>query len=412
MEAFGIGISHAGKRRENNEDAFNVDNEIGVYIVCDGMGGHAAGEVASRMTVDALVRRIGDQRLLIRDVERAREQPQALARFLSQAVQAACAEVYEAASSDSRRAGMGTTVTALVIAGSHGVMAHVGDSRLYLYRGDALSQLSTDHTLVAEMVRHGIATREQARRGPYAHVITRAVGLQESVLVDTLVIDLVPGDRFLLCTDGLTEELEDDVMANEMTGEFEELPETLLDRALDSGGRDNVTLIAVHVQPEDEQTEDDRLWSETYDVLDAVASCRLFAGLRLANIQRIANLCELTNKEAGDRLFRRAESGTSMAILVDGRLAVIRDGQVLGVLTEAGDTVGTSFLLAACPAAADVEAAAPSRVLMLRHDRFQAFCKRRPWLGIELLARLGRISTASLTRARNRSKTLTVADWL
>jgi PPM family protein phosphatase len=234
-----------GRIRNANEDAFGYCAEAGVFVVCDGMGGAAAGEVASRIAVDATLEPFcGKADVPHHDSGPHRRQ------LLVDAVSIANQRVYSEAESDAKLHGMGTTLVALLVEGAQASIAHVGDSRCYLWRGGALKQWTQDHSLVDEQVRLGQLTREEADRSPLRNVITRAVGSQPSVVpeVDDLAIE--PGDLFLLCSDGLTREVTDEQIAAALARE-EELEDScrrLIDAANSHGGRDNITCLLVRAR--------------------------------------------------------------------------------------------------------------------------------------------------------------------
>jgi serine/threonine protein phosphatase PrpC len=178
-----------------------------VFIVADGMGGHAAGEVASNVAVHAFRDTLFRERDVIDRFERgdASITRQDLLRLMEQGVQNACTAVFAEAQKDPSKRGMGTTLVALLLVGSRGFYAHVGDSRIYLQRGDSVHQLTEDHSLINELLKRGRLTPEQIGKLNMKNAVTRAVGVYESVEADTLDFDVLAGDRFLLCSDGLTE---------------------------------------------------------------------------------------------------------------------------------------------------------------------------------------------------------------
>src|SRR5258708_2676797 len=201
----GYGHTDPGRKRATNEDAFFVDDELGLYVVADGMGGHAAGEVASREAVDTLYgmvkRGVRGLRTMVDPV--ADEDARAACRVMEAAVQAATYFVYSIAEIDRDKSGMGTTISALLVLGDYAVTAQVGDSRIYRIANDVVEQLTEDHTLIAWQLKQGLITPQEAARSPHRNVITRAVGNREYVQVDTGGIPLASGLRFLLCSDGL-----------------------------------------------------------------------------------------------------------------------------------------------------------------------------------------------------------------
>ncbi len=235
-----------GRTRQRNEDAVRVvapaDGVVGpggaLFVVADGMGGHLGGSVASELAADTVVdgwtRRGGDQPL----------------EALRSAMGRANASVFERAARTPDLRGMGTTCTAMALADDHAWFAHVGDSRAYLVRGDVITQLTRDHSLVEDMVRSGMISHEDARMHPRRNVITRSIGVQERVEVDTphTPLDLVEGDAFVLCSDGLSGPVADDEIGEVV---MHEAPESacrrLVELANARGGRDNISVIVVVV---------------------------------------------------------------------------------------------------------------------------------------------------------------------
>lgn len=220
-----------GKLRKQNEDAAWFDEDRAVFAVADGMGGHLAGEVASRMAIEAVQR-----------MARENECPGIAA--LREAVACAHETILAHAQDHIECAGMGTTLSVLWQGENYAYIAHVGDSRIYRLREGSLTQITQDHSLVEELVRAGLITREQARTHPRRNIITRALGTHGENEPDLLVTDVQDGDVFLLCTDGLTGMVPDDEIERTLRDcGLEEAADRLLALALDAGGRDNVTLI-------------------------------------------------------------------------------------------------------------------------------------------------------------------------
>ena len=218
--------------RALNEDAAYAGENL--FVVCDGMGGHNAGEVASAMTVSALT-----QVLCAEDVTPG-------IRALRRAVEDANAGVLQAASADESRRGMGTTLSALWVDDESALLAQVGDSRIYLLRGGMLRQCTHDHSMVAELVRQGRLTPEEARVHPQRNLITRAIGTGRRVEVDFFEEPRHAGDRWLLCSDGLSNIVEDEEIAAVLSKfEGEKAADELLRLAISRGAPDNVTLIVL-----------------------------------------------------------------------------------------------------------------------------------------------------------------------
>jgi serine/threonine protein phosphatase PrpC len=220
-----------GRVRPSNEDAFLVADDAHLVAVADGMGGHQAGEVASATAITAL----------LDGVHRG--------ATIGDAISGANDAVLARAAEDPSLRGMGTTMTAAVLHGATLVIGHVGDSRAYLLRDGVLVQLTTDHSVIAELVAAGELTEAEAEIDPRRAMITRALGIDPSVEVDVFDVGLVPGDRLLLCSDGLTTMVRDEVIARILVEEHdrERAADTLVAAANDAGGADNITVVVVDV---------------------------------------------------------------------------------------------------------------------------------------------------------------------
>jgi PPM family protein phosphatase len=230
------GRTDVGQVRASNEDAFGYCVEDGVFALCDGMGGAAAGEVASRIAVDTLIERL----CAARSQENRR-------KVLEEAIADANQRVHSRAEHDATLRGMGTTLVALAIGGDRALIGHVGDSRCYLFRKGKLIRKTLDHSLVDEQVRLGQLTQDEAEHSPLRNVITRAIGTQVSVSADIAGLDLKQDDILLLCSDGLTRELPDNHIAALLTeeGTLDEKCSRLVEAAKAAGGHDNITSILV-----------------------------------------------------------------------------------------------------------------------------------------------------------------------
>ncbi len=249
----GAGLTDVGQVRSLNEDAYFFDDEQGLYIVADGMGGHAAGEIASEQAVDTvrgMVRR-GEGALTALTTSKGRPDPDVIhtaQRILESAVQAATYMVFGIAQHEPDQQGMGTTLSVLAMCGTYAVTAQVGDSRIYLVRSREASLLTEDHTLVAWQLREGIITPDEAAVSPHRNVITRAVGSREYVQVDTKFIEVRPGDVFLLCSDGLHGYIEEDEIAPIVSSGPEAAVSEFIELANSRGGRDNITAVVVELR--------------------------------------------------------------------------------------------------------------------------------------------------------------------
>jgi serine/threonine protein phosphatase PrpC len=247
------GSTDVGRRRPHNEDAFLVDDELGLYVVCDGVGGNAKGEVASAESVELVHSWVKRWRGTVESfvAEPTQENQGLVRRLMESAVQSACYMVFGMGEQDPRQRGMSCTLSSLLCVGSTGFIAQVGDSRVYVLRGQECVQLTEDHTLVNFRLKLGLITPEEAANAPGKNIITRAVGHQDYVEVDTTTLPLEPGDRFLLCSDGLHGYLENGELAARMEGDRHEVASQLIQLANHRGGRDNITVVITDVLGED-----------------------------------------------------------------------------------------------------------------------------------------------------------------
>ncbi len=236
-----VAVTDMGRKRTSNEDSYGLSIEHGIYLVCDGMGGAAAGEIASSLAVEEAMRvlsaRLADECASVR-------------MAAEEAVAAANRVIYSRSERNSRLAGMGTTFVALLVRERRAWVVNIGDSRCYRLRNRRLEQLTHDHSWVDEQVRLGLMTVAEAGRSQFRNVITRALGTQSSVSPDVFEIEAEPGDLFMLCSDGLTRELGDDLLESMLSLDLplERLCSRVVDAAKKAGGHDNITCLLVRAE--------------------------------------------------------------------------------------------------------------------------------------------------------------------
>ena len=373
--------------RPNNEDALLVDNDLCLFAVSDGMGGHAAGEVASRTALATLHRVVREGADASSTAWSGQEGAARAAALLESAVQRACAEVWDLASARTELRGMGATVTAVWVLGSRAILAHVGDSRLYLVRDGKAHQLTSDHTVANDLAAAGVIGKEDIAVHPYRNALSRSVGTQPAVKPDTLTFDVLPRDRMLLCSDGLSRYLEDPAGIAQMMARpsLEDIPESLVDHANGAGGRDNVTCVVVEVSGVD----DTPVFRATRSRIHALETARTFGGLTLVQAARVLTACRTENYPAGHPVVREGQPLDALFIVVSGRVDMRRAGQRLRIL-EPGEDAGATALFGARQARATLVPLDDARMLVLTRERFAALVRARPWLGVRLLELLGR----------------------
>jgi PPM family protein phosphatase len=246
------GLSHPGMVRSHNEDTIFVDGEAGIAVLADGMGGYSAGEVASGIAVNVVSNGMMPELRSGRELSKVDIQSGLThgALLLQQQIAAANKGIYEAAQSRPECAGMGTTIVAAVFCGNRVSIGHIGDSRCYRLRADKFEQLTHDHSLLQEQIDAGLITAEQASFSANKNLVTRAVGVEDTVLLETHVHEVMPGDTYLLCSDGLSDMLDDESIS-QLLQRHESLPAAgaaLIDAANDAGGKDNIAVILARVR--------------------------------------------------------------------------------------------------------------------------------------------------------------------
>ena len=390
MQIMAAGKSDVGRERQLNEDAYLVDPDLGLYIVCDGMGGHAAGEVASNTTISHVQKWLRDRGDKLAKV-RAGEAPiDDAAQILREAIESASTTIFEMGKTDRGKKGMGTTCCALLVIAGKGVMGHVGDSRLYLLREAQLFQLSEDHTFLQEAIRYGMMTPEQAKQSTHGNIITRAVGPLETVIVDTLVFDIIVGDTLLLCSDGLHSYLEDgrEIVAKLAQDALDGTAGELIDMANARGGHDNITAVLVrgttNAAGREVETQRQTLVNATFDALRHID---LFNELSMTELVRVSNSCKALTVAEGERIIDEGDVSETLFILVEGEVEVERRGEALARL-GAGSHFGEMALLSQRPRSATVRAKQASRLLALERSQFYGLLQQDAVLATKFLWKL------------------------
>ena len=382
------GRTDVGRTREHNEDAFLIDPELGLYVVADGMGGHAAGEVASAMAVAGVRAALTERRAELRDLATKLATPRCREEVLStieDAIQRACRSIFANAQEHEERRGMGTTIVVCMVLAECAFITHVGDSRLYLVRDGSVRLLTFDHTVRNELIRRGNTPLAEIEALPYKHAITRAVGTYEQTQPESMAIELVPGDRIILATDGLTGYLDD--RSEDLNRHVDQAPDdaarTLIDFANEAGGRDNVSVVVLHVEGDSavgrERSRRLALKRET------LGSVPLFSKLEEEEVFRLLQPTESRSYEAGETIFREGDPGEALFVILAGKVRVDRGGEAINVL-RAGEVFGEMSLVRDRPRSATVVAVEGSELLVLHRRDFDTFLRAETRLGVKILS--------------------------
>ena len=373
--------------RKNNEDSYHADPDRGLFIVCDGMGGHAAGEVASGMAASTIAKEIAKvDALRERFVQNeSAEDAGELMHAVEEAVMTAGRLIYEDAQSNADHAGMGTTCSLVLLAGKKGILAHVGDSRVYVVRKKALYQLSEDHTFVAEQMRRGVMTKEEAAKSKRGNVLTRALGPVETIQVDLMLFDVDAKDRFMLCTDGLHNYFKDstELLRSLIGFPVDVCVDALVDKARDRGGHDNITAILVDAEDvaDAEQTDATQTAAARIAVLKRVP---LFAHMSYQELVKCVSVMQTQGANANDILIKEGDRDERLYVNLSGELTVAKNGKTIATL-PAGSHFGEMALIDNGARSATVACKTPCNLLVMDRPTFYDLIRKEPSIGTKML---------------------------
>jgi serine/threonine protein phosphatase PrpC len=377
-----------GRVRDHNEDNYLVDKKLALFVVADGMGGHAAGEVASALAVRTVHEEVRKQKQMVEDFDRGATGASAVTardvlNLLEYSVQRACARIHEEAAADSGKRGMGTTLSAILFVGNKGFIAHVGDSRIYLARDQRIQQVTEDHTVFNELIKRGKLSREQIEKVAHKNAITRAVGVYERVEVDTLALEVLPGDVFMICSDGLHGYLDgNDVLARVLRDvPPEQQAQALIDHANESGGKDNITNIIVRVEGSEADKARARRLAQKREIL---AKMQLFSRLTERELLRVMQVASIREYQPGQTVIKEGDKGDELFVVLSGKVSVVRGDATLTHLGP-GEHVGEMALIRSVPRSASVVADVVTEMVAIKRSDFFEILRREHELAIKFL---------------------------
>ncbi len=393
-----------GRVRQNNEDAYLCDPELGIYAVADGMGGHAAGEVASAMAIDALraaAARFPDQDFL---TDPSLENRRQLLQFLAKLVSEINSAIYSRGMADPKLRGMGCTLDVAIVRNRGLFLAHVGDSRTYGLLGGTLYQLTEDHTFGQTLLSGGAMTVEEVKAHPQRNLLMRALGVYPKVEVDTAYLDITPGDVFMLCSDGVHGLIDTTAIENAMARPSEIAARRLVEESLDAGGKDNATAVVVQITDSD-KCSSIRVGSE--EVRRAMSKASLFANFTAAELLRVQQIAIGRLVEAGQTVIAQDTWVSDIYLVLDGSFSIMDKDLVVG-WHGPGDPFGELSLFPGESLIA-VRADKPSRLLVFPIAQLQELIHSDPAMGVKLslnaLHRVWQRFQQLAIRSRNRQRT-------
>jgi len=415
MEVSFAAATDVGRQRNHNEDNFLIDKKLRLFMVADGMGGHAAGEVASSIAVHEIRDAINNNKDLIDRyrVDHPGVQAYEILQVLEHAVQAACGAVHQRAQAEPDKRGMGTTATVLLIAGAgeqlRGFIAHVGDSRVYLARQSQCHVLTEDHSLMNELVRRGKLNREQIESSPYKqykNAVTRAVGVYGSVEVDTFDFDILPGDRFLICSDGMYAYVDEGELPKQLAdGDVKDVPKRLVDNANKGGGHDNITAVVIRISESAGAGATPRT-TEISLKLEVLKGMQMFRYLSYKELVTVAAVAEMSEHKAEDKIFEVGQPGDAMYIVTAGSVKLVIGDKIVSEVGR-GQHFGEMALVDRTTRSLTAVAASDeTRLVVIHRKDFYDLIKREPgsavkmlWAFVQVLGQRLRKTTTDLSEA-------------
>ena len=371
--------SDVGRVRKNNEDAFLCEPELGLFAVADGMGGHAAGEVASAMAIETLRRALDGlpDQAFVRDP--SLDNRRAMLQFLSSAIRDTNSAIYSRGMADPNLRGMGCTLDVAVVRGRSLFLAHVGDSRAYGMLGGTLYQLTEDHTFGQTLLSGGAMTAAEVATHPQRNLLMRALGVYPKVEVDTAYLDIAPGDVFMLCSDGVHGMVDHQVIEKALRNPVPSTAQLLIDAAMQAGGRDNATAVVVQITACDSHSAI-RVGSE--EIRRAMTRASLFAKLNAAELLRIQQIATGRIVSAGEDVFKKDEWVSDIYLVLDGQTSVWHDDVRVG-WHGPGDPFGELSLFPA-ESLVTVRADVPTRLLRFPIAQLQELIASDHSVGVKL----------------------------
>ncbi len=402
MDVIALAHTDVGRVKPSNEDSFLVDKRMRLYVVADGMGGHAAGEVASETAVKEVRRVVKEGEHMLAQFVETGDGRELILDLVELAIREAGRAIYRLAEQDPDKRGMGTTVSLLLLTPTRGFIAHVGDSRVYLVRAGEVFQLTEDHSLINELIRRGKLRPEDADKAPYQNAVTRAVGVYRDVEVDTLDFEIAAGDNFLLCSDGLSNHLEsEEEIAKVLDDEdFVAVPKTFVELANERGGKYNITSLVVKIPTEGDKS------NETALKLNLLRQMPLFQHLSYVELCEILNISDLRGYEPGEAVFEEGSTGDELFVVLEGRIAICKGDVELASLGTGGH-FGEMAIMDKSTRSASALAGEPSRViavgrrplfLLMRRDKEIAV--KLLWTFVQVLNQRLRTTSSDLKQSR------------
>lgn len=383
MDFHSIGVSDKGNIRKVNEDTFLIDEELGLHIVCDGMGGHEHGQLASKLACSVIYKNVKIYKDEIKSFfGHLNQGNRAKLKFvLDKAINCASAEIHEKGQELSSSKGIGTTVVLVLVSKTHAFLAHVGDSRIYLKRKERLYQLTEDHTMASQLVKSGQASLEEVESIPGSGALFQAVGYQKMVKVDQVSFELRHADQIILCSDGFTKYANDkkifEIFKNH---DFENAVQYGIEYANEMGGSDNTTIIAINIAQEVGT-------SSEIDValkIEVLKEIPLFQKLGYSELTKVLEISRTYKFDKSSKIIAEGELGDELYIVLLGNVDVFV-GETRVDQLGAGNYFGEMAMIDKRPRSATALATSYTIVMGIKRSHFEQLIRTDNSLGVQVL---------------------------
>ena len=386
MRIEGIGITDVGLRRTINEDFIFADNDLHLYMVCDGVGGGGNGDIASKMAAETVSQHLHKHDSIFQEFYKSGNIT-ILEGLLKNAIQEACSAVFNAAHKNPKLSGMASTLTAVLFINDKAILGHVGDSRLYLARNNQVYAVTEDHTLGHEVRERRSMSEEDIKKNKLDHILNRSIGYFKSVEVDTLVFDILPGDELVLCSDGLHNYLRNPVQLLPML-EHDEVNSCLKEMvqfAIKGGGSDNISVLIIQAKLEDSiYMGFDSGRNELLNDFSVLSSIYLFKDLNFIRINRLLNVCETMQFNSGETIKNLNERVTGVYIIYSGKVETETKDKDIKLLSK-GRIFGQASLMMEYTVPFEIRAKTTCVLLHVSSHHYKKLCRNHPKFGVKLL---------------------------
>lgn len=386
-----------GNKRPQNEDFYLMDEELNLYIVCDGVGGHVSGGMASEMAARTVRQVVNEGKAFVQKYngDKSLKNRAVVAGLLQKAIQTANEKIHSQGEIDVVKKGMCTTIVSMLLLDDFAILGYVGDSRIYLQRAGQVHQLTEDHKFSVEMVKKGILTPEEAARSPQGNVLTRAVGHQPTVQVDTLQLELMSGDLFLLCSDGLHGYADRAELKNQFSHDIQKVPENLIKFAKSRGGMDNITALVIKLDEAKEARND------VVDVLkktEIVGKIPIFRYMTYPEITKILSIAQVRGFKKSQVMVKEGDPSDEMFIIASGTADVMKAGTKVAERKK-GEVFGEMGIFDNAPRSATVLAGDELITITLNRKDLLGLLRQESQIAVKLLWALNSELNQKLRRA-------------